>query len=145
MLEKRWAPTVGTADLATKLGIYVGEVFIRNDSDLYWDYVKKPKKDNSFNEPVVYGFTPPNMKPYYLNVLRMCMPFYSNSSKGEKDKKTWYEWYQHWKESKEMYYSPDYCPEKFKKIWHELIFGPNKAKDESDYSPRAILQRMRES
>jgi len=56
----------------------------------------------------------------------------------------WYEWYQHWMDMKEMYYSPDYSPEKYKKIWYDSLFGPNKSNGEAERSPRVILQKMRE-
>ena len=145
MLVNRYAPTVGIVDLATKLAIYSGEVFIHNDSDLYWDYVKKPKTDESYNMPVIFGFSPPEMKfQACFNTFSMCMPTYSSSAKGEKDKRTWFEWHQHWMDNKEMYYSPIYSHEAFGKIWRELLFGPNKAKDKSDFSPKAIFKKMKE-
>ena len=146
MLGKPYAPTIGSTDLAVKLGIYLGEVFVRNDSDLYWDYVKKPKNDVAYNRPVICGFRPPGMDkhPTYQDVLSGCMPTYSSSKHGEKDKNSFYERYQLWMDNKELFYSPVFSPELYKKIWHELMFGPNKAKDKSDFSPKAILQKMKD-
>jgi len=115
MLIKRYAPSVRTVDLAVMVAVYFGEVFVRNNPDLYWDYVKKPKSSAYFNEPVIYGFTPPDMKfPGYVTVLSWCVPTYSNSRRGDKPKKSLYEWYKHWLENKELFWDPDYSAEKLK-------------------------------
>jgi len=112
-LQTRYAPTVGTADLGARIAIYFGEVFVRNDPDLYWDYVKKPKTDVSFNVPAIFGFSPPNMKYQdSADTFKWGMPMYSDSAKGLNWKKTWYELYQIRKNLKELYWSPDYSIEK---------------------------------
>lgn len=113
MLENRYVPTVQTTEIAAMIAIYFGEVFIRNDSDLYWDYVKKPKSDVCFNEPVVYGFTPPDQKPCYVSTFNWCIPLYSNTRKGTNWDKTWYEYYLLWIENKATFYAPDFCSEKY--------------------------------
>jgi len=113
MLVKKFAPTVESYDLGAKIAIYFGEVFIKNDSDLYWDYVKKPKNEVSFNVPVIYGFTPLDMKyQCYVNTFNWGLPLYSDSPKGTNWQNTWYEMYQLWIEDKAMYYSPDFSKEK---------------------------------
>ncbi|MCL2706551.1 MAG: hypothetical protein FWE97_00010 [Dehalococcoidia bacterium] len=121
MMQNRYAPTVGTADLGAKIAIYFGEIFTRNDSGLYWDYVKKPKSDVCFNEPVIYGFTPPNLKyKGYVSTFNWGIPLYSNSSKGTNWKGTWYEFYRIWENLKKLYWAPDYSVEKLMRQMNEL-------------------------
>jgi hypothetical protein len=108
MLVKRFAPTVASYDLGAKIAIYFGEVFIRNDPDFYWDYIKRPKSDACFNKPVICGFSPPDTKyPAYANTFSWGLPLYSDSPKGTNWKSTWREIYQIWRENKEIYYASD--------------------------------------
>jgi hypothetical protein len=114
MLRSRYAPTWQTVTIAAMVGVYLGEVFVRNDKDLYWGYVKKPKSDVHFNMPVVYGFSPPSMKfQASVSALSWCVPTYSTSRHGEKEKKTLYEWYKQCMHGKAVRWSSDYSPEKF--------------------------------
>ena len=113
-LESRYAPTIGSTELGARLGIYLGEVFVRNDPDLYWDYTKKPKSDVSFNVPAICGFSPPTAKhPTYVDVVNGSTPIYSSTPRGEKEKNTFHEWYQLWTMNKAIYYDPNFCAAKY--------------------------------
>jgi len=120
MLEKRYAPTSETVELAARIALYFGEVFVKNNTDLHWGYVKTPKTDIYFNTPVIYGFSPPNMKfQAYVNTFSWCVPVYSSSPKGEQDSNTWSKWYQHWIGEKEIFWDPEYTTQKYMQIMKE--------------------------
>ena len=116
-MESRFVPTVGTYYMAAGIGIYIREVFVKNDADLYWDYVKKPKSDVRFHEPVVNGFSPIRtdvkyMKTsYFISPFDICKAFHASSPQGAKQKNSWYDAYNLAIENKEMFYHPDYFAE----------------------------------
>lgn len=124
MLQNRYSPTKFTVEMSLRIAVYLGEVFIRNNSELFWDYVIKPKSDAYFNMPVIYGFTPPDMKfQPYCNVIGLCVPSYSKSRHGDYSKKPIYEWYNHWVNEKRIYWSPDYDPIRHKKDLLDKLFS----------------------
>lgn len=45
------------------IGIYLGEVFVRNDPGIYWSYYEKPKSDFFVNMPLLLGFEDSNYTP----------------------------------------------------------------------------------
>ena len=45
-----------TLKLAMDVSVYFGEVFIKNNNRLKWDYFVKPKSMASVNQPVIMGF-----------------------------------------------------------------------------------------
>ena len=38
------------------IGMYLGEVFVKNEPNIYWSYYEKPKSDFFVNMPVLLGF-----------------------------------------------------------------------------------------
>ncbi len=45
------------------IGMYLGEVFTKNEPLIYWAYYEKPKSDFFVNMPVLFGFEDPNFTP----------------------------------------------------------------------------------
>ena len=45
------------------IGMYLGEVFTKNEPVIYWTYYDKPKSDFFVNMPVLFGFEDPNFVP----------------------------------------------------------------------------------
>lgn len=50
-----WALTTESLSIAVDLGIYLGEVFIKQDPRLRWELCTRPKRDVSYNQPVLEG------------------------------------------------------------------------------------------
>lgn len=48
------------------IGMYMGEVFIKNNPVLYWGYFTEPRTDFSVNKPVLLGFADSRFTPPFL-------------------------------------------------------------------------------
>lgn len=51
--------SVASQFIMRDIGMYLGEVFVRNYPQLYWSYYTKPKNVQDVNEPLVFGFVIP--------------------------------------------------------------------------------------
>lgn len=51
--------SVASQFIMRDIGMYLGEVFVRNYPQLYWSYYTKPKNVQGVNEPLVFGFVVP--------------------------------------------------------------------------------------
>lgn len=48
--------TVATQFIMRDIGMYIGQVFVTNNSQLSWSYYIKPKNEVNVNQPVIVGF-----------------------------------------------------------------------------------------
>ena len=85
---KKEAKTITTKTqlVALDVGAYFGEVLIRNNPTLRWDYFTKPKKFMDAKHPVIVMFTDATMDP--TNIVRNCL---WRNNKNELTK-TYYLW-----------------------------------------------------
>ncbi len=70
---KKEAKTITTKTqlIALDVGAYFGEVLIRNNPTLRWDYFTKPNNHMDANTPVIVMFTDATMDP--TNIVRNCL------------------------------------------------------------------------
>ena len=54
IVRKKLSPA--TMLMLLDVAMYVGECFVRAHESLYWDYVKKPKREVRIHQPAVFGF-----------------------------------------------------------------------------------------
>lgn len=57
--------TYETELMVQDIGLYVAEVFLHNYDVVKWDYVRKPKSDMFFQNPVITGFLDTNYQPAF--------------------------------------------------------------------------------
>lgn len=54
-----------TAYIMRDIGMYLGEVFVKNYSYISWGFYTKPKRDFFVNQPVLQGFEDKNYEPVF--------------------------------------------------------------------------------
>ena len=48
--------TIHTKSLIYDISLYFGETFVSNNASIYWGYLRKPKKLDGVNQPILLGF-----------------------------------------------------------------------------------------
>ena len=64
--------TVDTLILAYDISAYFGEVIVKNNSQIYWGYLTRPKKLYGVNRPQLLGFTG-NVPVFPYGRVEICM------------------------------------------------------------------------
>lgn len=58
-----------TFSLAFDIGLYLGEVFVRNNSSLKWGYSFRRKTSVNYGQPVIFGFGDMELNPIRIVVV----------------------------------------------------------------------------
>lgn len=91
-----------TEYLLRDIGMYLGVVFIKNNTNLYWDYYVEPSDDYFVNTPYIHGFVNLQYSPpfsmifdpiHMARIQALKMLPYTDITPTENDL---YKLYQHW-------------------------------------------------
>nr|WP_308496822.1 hypothetical protein [uncultured Agathobacter sp.] len=72
IMSDRRKLSLNTIMIAVDISAYFGEVFIKNNPNIYWGYLSKPKKLHGINRPRLLGFAG-DMSVYEYGRVEMCI------------------------------------------------------------------------
>ena len=72
IMSDRRKLSLNTIMIAVDISAYFGEVFIKNNPNIYWGYLSKPKKLHGVNRPRVLGFGG-DMSVYVYGRVEVCI------------------------------------------------------------------------
>lgn len=72
IMSDRRKLSLNTIMIAVDISTYFGEVFIKNNPNIYWGYLSKPKKLHGVNRPRLLGFAG-DMSVYPYGRVEMCI------------------------------------------------------------------------
>lgn len=72
IMSDRRKLSLNTIMIAVDISAYFGEVFIKNNPNIYWGYLSKPKKLHGVNRPRLLGFAG-DMSVYPYGRVEMCI------------------------------------------------------------------------
>lgn len=72
IMSDRRKLSLNTIMIAVDISAYFGEVFIKNNPNIYWGYLSKPKKLHGVNRPRLLGFAG-DMSVYAYGRVEMCI------------------------------------------------------------------------
>ena len=72
VMENSKKLSVETVTIAWDIAAYFGEVFIKNNPNIYWGYLSKPKKLHGVNRPRLLGFAG-DMSVYAYGRVEVCI------------------------------------------------------------------------
>ena len=72
IMSDRRKLSLNTIMIAVDISAYFGEVFIKNNPNIYWGYLSKPKKLHGVNRPRLLGFAG-DMSVYVYGRVEMCI------------------------------------------------------------------------
>ena len=72
IMSDRRKLSLNTIMIAVDISAYFGEVFIKNNPNIYWGYLSKPKKLHGVNRPRLLGFAG-DMSVYPYGRVEMCV------------------------------------------------------------------------
>lgn len=72
IMSDRRKLSLNTIMIAVDISAYFGEVFIKNNPNIYWGYLSKPKKLHGVNRPRLLGFAG-DMSVYTYGRVEMCI------------------------------------------------------------------------
>lgn len=72
IMSDRRKLSLNTIMIAVDISAYFGEVFIKNNPNIYWGYLSKPKKLHVVNRPRLLGFAG-DMSVYPYGRVEMCI------------------------------------------------------------------------
>ena len=72
IMSDRRKLSLNTIMIAVDISAYFGEVFIKNNPNIYWGYLSKPKKLHGVNRPRLLGFAG-DMSVYVYGRVEVCI------------------------------------------------------------------------
>lgn len=72
IMSDRRKLSLNTIMIAVDISAYFGEVFIKNNPNIYWGYLSKPKKLHGVNRPRLLGFAG-DMSVYEYGRVEVCI------------------------------------------------------------------------
>lgn len=72
IMSDRRKLSLNTIMIAVDISAYFGEVFIKNNPNIYWGYLSKPKKLHGVNRPRLLGFVG-DMSVYVYGRVEVCI------------------------------------------------------------------------